>query len=209
MQGLPMRLLPALALLLPFTSPAAFVAPAQADGARSVYSSTAPKACRVARPGGAPEDSGEWLCPGQDGLVVVVSEMDLRQSVSVGRNYKDANAQPAAKTSFGPFNSTTDTVEWRLDGAGKPFAIIQRWHLADNDDLGKGGRPNTKQMLVVTRLPPGAVCHVAYVDVAANRNANEVARQAADELARGFACGKDKPKPFGSPGRATTLAAPN
>ncbi|AVT77951.1 hypothetical protein RPPS3_38890 [Rhodopseudomonas palustris] len=209
MQGLPMRLLPALAVLLPLTISAAFMAPAQADGASSVYSSTAPKACRVARPGGAPEDSGEWLCPGQDGLVVVVSEMDLRQSVSVGRNYKDASAQPAAKTSFGPFNSTTDTVEWRLDGAGKPFAIIQRWHLADNDDLGKGGRPNTKQMLLVTRLPPGAVCHVAYVDVAANRNANEVARQAADELARGFACGKDKPKPFGSPGRATALVAPN
>ncbi|WBU29043.1 hypothetical protein OOZ54_20620 [Rhodopseudomonas palustris] len=209
MQGLPMRLLPALAVLLPLAIPAALVAPAQADGASSVYSSTAPKACKVAGPGGAPEDGGEWLCPGQDGLVVVVSEMDLRQTVSVGRSYKDASEQPAAKSSFGPFNSTTDTVEWRLDGAGKPFAIIQRWHLADNDDLGKGGRPNTKQMLVVTRLPPGAVCHVAYVDVAANRNANEVARQAADELARGFACGKDKAKPFGSPGRATSLAAPN
>ena len=98
MQGLPMRLLPALAVLLPLTISAAFVAPARADGASSVYSSTAPKACRVARPGGAPEDSGEWLCPGQDGLVVVVSEMDLRQSVSVGRKYKDASAQPAAKT---------------------------------------------------------------------------------------------------------------
>ena len=209
MQVSPMRLLPALAVLFPITLPVALATPAKAEGVSSVYSSTAPKACKVARPGGAPEDSGEWLCPGQGGLVVTVSEMDLRQTVSVGRNYKDAKDQPAASASFGPFNSTTDTVEWRLDSAGKPFAIIQRWHLADNDDVGKAGRPNTKQMLVVTRLPPGPVCHVAYVDVAANRNANEVARQAADEVARGFACGKDKPKPFGTPGRATALAAPN
>ena len=41
-------------------------------------------------------------------------------------------------------------------------------------------------MLAVTRLPPGAVCHVAYVDVKANPNANELARKAADESARAF-----------------------
>ncbi|WP_114358787.1 MULTISPECIES: hypothetical protein [Rhodopseudomonas] len=209
MRGLPMRLPSALALPLLLAALPALDTPARADGATSVYSSTAPKSCRIVRPAGKDEDAGEWLCPGQDGLVVVVAEIDLRQTVTVGRNRKDANDQPAASASFGPFNSTTDTVEWRLDGTGKPFAIIQRWHLADNDDVGKAGRPNTKQMLVVTRLPPGPVCHVAYVDVAANRNANELARQAADELARGFACGKDKPRPFGTAGRATALAAPN
>ena len=48
---------------------------------------------------------------------------------------------------------------------GKPFAIIQRWHIADNADEDKNGRPTAKPMLVVTRLPPGPVCHVAYVDV--------------------------------------------
>jgi hypothetical protein len=36
-------------------------------------------------------------------------------------------------------------------------------------------------MLVITRLPPGAACHVAYVDVKANPNANAVARKAADD----------------------------
>ncbi len=66
--------------------------------------------------------------------------------------------------------------------------MIQRWHIADNDDPEKNGRPKSKQMLVVTRLPPGAVCHVAYIDVTANPQANELARKAADELARGFDC---------------------
>jgi hypothetical protein len=43
---------------------------------------------------------------------------------------------------------------------GKPFAIIQRWLIADNNDLDKAGTPTSKPMLAVTRLPPGPVCHV-------------------------------------------------
>ena len=44
-------------------------------------------------------------------------------------------------------------------------------------------RPNrsTGRVLVVTRLGPGGVCHVGYVDGRANPNANELARQIADE----------------------------
>lgn len=60
-------------------------------------------------------------------------------------------------------------------------------------------------MLAVTRLPPGEVCHVAYVDVAANPNANELARQAADDFARDFRCGIDQVKTIGQSGRTTSL----
>jgi hypothetical protein len=58
----------------------------------------------------------------------------------------------------------------------------------------------------VTRLPPGAVCHVAYVDVAANPDPNELARKAADETARDFTCGKDEVRFVGARGRAAELA---
>jgi hypothetical protein len=57
----------------------------------------------------------------------------------------------------------------------------------------------------VTRLPPGPVCHVAYIDGQANHNANELARQAADEFARDFKCGSDDVKVIGERGRAVEM----
>ena len=181
------------------------VSPANAQTIGSTYTSTAPKDCRVTSAGNGVDDSTIRVCPGKAGLVVLVSEDDLRETVSVGRNRAVAARQPAAQAGFGPFNSTTMTVEWRaLDG--KPFAIIQRWHIADNSDEDKNGRPIAKPMLAVTRLPPGPVCHVAYVDVKANPDANELARKAADETARGFKCGKDEVKVVGGSGRAVELA---
>ncbi|MCK1711538.1 MULTISPECIES: hypothetical protein [unclassified Bradyrhizobium] len=178
---------------------------AGAQSLGSSYTSTAPKDCRQIGKPGELDGSTTRVCPGRNGLLVLVAEDDLREVVSVGRNRKLAAEEPAAKVWFGPFNSSETTVEWRASGA-KPFAIVQRWHIADGTDLDKQGRPNTKAMLVVTRLPPGPVCHVAYVDAVANPNANELARKAADEAARGFRCGKDEVKIIGASGRAVELA---
>lgn len=50
------------------------------------------------------------------------------------------------------------------------------------------------------------MCHVAYNDVQANPDANALARQAADEGARSFRCGKDEVKLIGERGRAVELA---
>ncbi len=174
----------------------------------STYTSTANKDCQVAPPDRSdPVDGFFRVCRGMGNLIVTNSESDLREVVSVGRTRMAAAKEPAASAWFSPFNSTTTTIEWRHPKGGAPFAIIQRWHLADNEDLGPDDRPRTKQMLVVTRLPPGAVCHVAYVDVKANPNANEVARQAADK-ARDFNCAKDKVRVEGVSGRAVELALP-
>jgi hypothetical protein len=52
------------------------------------------------------------------------------------------------------------------------------------------------------------VCHVAYIHVKTNANANDLAREAADTLARDFKCETDKVKVFGMRGRATELALP-
>jgi hypothetical protein len=93
-----------------------------------------------------------------------------------------ARKEPAASTWFGPPNFAGDTIEWRIPaGSDTPAAIIQRWTLIPDE------QPR-RSILVVTRLPPGPACHVAYVDVAKNPNANAVARKGADELARAFDC---------------------
>jgi len=181
------------------------ISPANAQTFGSTYTSTAPKDCRMIGKPSELDGSTTRFCPGKSGLGVLISEDDLRETVSVGRNRAAAAKEPAAQAWFGPFNSTTNTVEWRAVD-GKPFAIIQRWHIADNSDEDKNGRPIAKPMLAVTRLPPGAVCHVAYVDAQANPNPNELARKAADELARNFTCGKDEVKVIGETGRAVSLA---
>ena len=178
---------------------------ANAQTIGSQYSSTAPKDCRRIGKPSELDGSTTRLCPGKAGLSVLISEDDLRETVSVGRSRAAAAREPAAQAWFEPFNSSLTTVEWRM-AAGKPFAIIQRWLIADNADRDEKDRPRDKAMLAVTRLPPGAVCHVAYVDVAANPNANELARKAADELARDFQCDKDEVRIVGVSGRAVELA---
>ena len=178
---------------------------ADAQSVGSTYTSTAPKDCRQIGKPSELDGSTMRICSGKDGLLVLIAEDDLREIVSVGRNRKEAAEEPAAKVWFARFNSSETTIEWRAMGA-KPFAIIQRWHIADSTDPDRQGRPNTKAMLVVTRLPPGPVCHVAYVDAIANPTANELARQAADDFARGFGCGKDEVKIIGTRGRAIELA---
>jgi hypothetical protein len=202
MKRVPHRQLIAPAAAALFAAAFGLISPAYAQTFSSSYTSTAPKDCRTI---GKPENgSATQVCPGKSGLVVLITEDDLRQTVSVGPNHIAARKEPAAEAGFAPFNSTGDTVEWRaMDG--KPFAIIQRWLISDTD---KAGSPISKPMLAVTRLPPGPVCHVAYIDGQANRNPNELARQAADEFARDFKCGKDEVKVIGEKGAAVSLAKP-
>ena len=194
-----------MALAVLFGTTPGLICQANAQTFSSSYTSTAPKDCRVVSAQTGVDDSTIRTCPGKAGLVVVISEDDLREAVSVGRNRAAAHKEPAAQVWFGPFNSTTNTVEWRAVD-GKPFAIIQRWHIADNSDQDKDSRPIAKPMLAVTRLPPGEVCHVAYIDAQANPNPNQLARKAADELARNFKCGKDEVQVIGEAGRAVGLA---
>src|SRR5262245_2221165 len=187
----------------------ACIAPVKAaEDFASQYTSADLKKCRKldsTKVGGS-EYGATWACPGAAGYTVVVSEGDLRMTVSVGRTVKAASDEPAASQGFGPFNSTHDTIEWRSRKGAKPFAIIQRWIIADSEKADRSGRPGRSPLLVVTRLPPGPVCHIAYVDVAANPDANVLARQAADEGAAGFDCGKDEVRIIGQRGRAIELA---
>ena len=179
----------------------------------STYTSTAKKDCRIVpQAKGEPDDGFSARLPRDGG-----SDRHQRRGRPargrVGRPdpRRPRGRNPPRKTGSARSTRPRTTIEWRHPKGGAPFAIIQRWHLADNDDTGPDNRPRTKQMLVVTRLPPGPVCHVAYVDVKANPNANELARQAADK-ARDFKCaqgqgaGGRRERPRGGTGAAVDRA---
>jgi hypothetical protein len=176
-----------------------FARAAQAEEFVSQYTSADVKKCRkfesIKIEGS--EHAASWVCKGLGGYVVVISEDDLRSSVSVGRTIEAAGEEPAASQGFASFNSTHNTIEWRSRKGGKPFAIIQRWSVSTYDE--KANKSKSRQMLVVTRLPPGPVCHVAYIDVPGNKDANAIARKAADELVRMFKCDEDEVHSFGTP----------
>jgi len=170
--------------------------PLHAQETSSVYTTfDADKTCRHA-PGREVEDYGSWRCPGYGGLIVYLAAGDQRMQVSFGRNAKQAADELAAEQTFPGFNSVyRGTVEWRVeklpDGKTRPFATILRWNVMTAADVERGDGKSTGRTLVVTRLNPGGVCHVGYVDARAP-GANEAARKLADEKARTFKCGEDK-----------------
>ena len=163
----------------------------------SVYSSfDADKTCKH-KPGKDEEDYGSWTCPGHGGLNVYLTAGDQRMQVSFGRNARAASREKAASETFPGFNSVYQgTIEWRMeklpDGKARPFATILRWNTRNAADAERDDGKSTGRTLVVTRLNPGGVCHVGYVD-ARKPGANEEARRLADEKARSFKCGKDDP----------------
>ena len=173
-------------------SPAVAQAPA-GDGVTYAYTTfDADKNCKH-RPGRDVEDYGSWTCPGYAGIAVVLSAGDQRMQVSFGPR---ASRERAASETLPSFNDVyKGTIEWRLergkDGKIRPFATILRWnYMISEDDRKASGRT-----LVITRLNPGGVCHVGYVD-GRTADANEKARKIADEKARTFRCEKDKAERF-------------
>jgi hypothetical protein len=170
-------------------------APAASQSVSRVFTQFDSEKCRHTR-GKAVEDYGSWRCAGHDGIGVFLSAGDQRMQVSFGGN---AAREPAARQTFPAFNNIyKGTVEWRLEalpnGKTRPFATILRWNVKLPDDE----RESTGRVLVVTRLGPGGVCHVGYVDARSNPNANELAQQIADQHARNFKCGTDKPVVLGN-----------
>jgi hypothetical protein len=123
---------------------------------------------------------------------------DQRVMISFGPRAKE---EPAAHQTLSSFNGEGEKIEWRIEKSANqrhPFAAIMRWSMTKPDDKGDQVRGD---VLVVTRLPPGTVCHVGHgghVDGCANPNANELAREIADKNAREFRCRKDAPMVLGA-----------
>jgi len=164
--------------------------------AESSYTALDLEKCRDVQ-GETDEDYGMWSCKGYRGIPVYVMAGDQRSYMSYGRY---AKTEPAAKQTLAAFNGEGKTIEWRLDrsasGATKPFATIVRWSTTVSSDA----EAVRGEVLIVTRLAPGPICHVGYVDARANADSDALARKIADEHARNFRCGTDEPVTLGNIG---------
>ena len=141
------------------------------------------------------------LCAGYKDLGVTFKEGDLRQSQAYGpisKAYLDE-----AFESFGPFNHTNATIEWRLGGDGAPFATIVRWFVSDPETTGDTDTRYGQVLVVSTVATPAnpTSCVAGYVDALENKDANTLARKVADEEAHDFACGADEPQWHGKRGK--------
>jgi len=188
----------------------AFACPAGSLAFESAYTSIAEGQCRKFDILNIEDNeyAATRVCAGRGGYRVFVDEADLRETLTVGKTVKQAADEPAAHDRYGAFNSYDDRIEWRIGADGKPYALIAGWSFADNANVDAGGRPSSARLLVVMRLPPGPVCKVAYIDLAANTDAHALARDAADKIARAFKCSTDSVLVIGSRGRAIQAILP-
>ena len=175
------------------------LAAAGAQANESAYTERNLDACKTL----AHEEEGPSItlqCAGYKDLPVYFKEGDLRQGQFYGPISK-AYIDNAFET-FGPFNHSGATVEWRLDADQKPFAAIARWFVSDPQQT-EGVDTRYGQILVVatvaTKENPTS-CVVGYIDALENKDANERARKVADEQAPDFVCGKSEPQWHGTRG---------
>lgn len=139
------------------------------------------------------QESGEVAaCPGLRGYPVMILEGDMKLFVSFGFN---AEFERAAKQTLPTASNRIDpTMEWLLpadDFTAPPIATILRWRTQVEQAAPEG------EVLVVTQVVPGATCQIAWIDALANKNANELAHQAAEDLAGGFDCETTMPRTYG------------
>lgn len=153
--------------------------PVSADEFDSAYTDLNLDLCLIDR---SDDFGSSWACPGYKGYPLLVAEGDLRFMLSYGFN---ARKEPAIGQTLPPFNTLGKKIEWRLtnrEGGWKPFATIVRYIFDKTEDFPGG------EVLVVTQLKEGATCQIAWVDAKANSDANEKAREAAEDLAGDFDC---------------------
>ncbi|WP_054157918.1 hypothetical protein [Rhizobium sp. AAP43] len=140
-------------------------------------------------------------CKGYKDLPVYFKEGDLRQSVQFG--IVDRALVDGAFESFSAFNHVNTKIEWRLGDNDQPVAAILRWFIDNPGPDGGSSTATRGEILVVSKVArenDGGSCFVALIDAKANPNANDLARQTADESAAKFACGMEEPEWVGSKG---------
>ncbi len=200
------------AVIAGFLAPLAAAASAAAQPVDSAYTRVADCAPRT------PPQGYEFLasflaCEGRDGWTVYLGATGHSGRIAFGERALDRQLSETPITSVAQFSNTSETIEWRMEAAGRgwrPFATIVRWRAMRPQARAGSNRlemATVEEFLVVSALDArNGACHAAYVDARRVRDANTVARRAADVMARDFACGTRAPFRIG-PAEAERLMA--
>ena len=145
----------------------------QAQPRQSVYTSLEEKRCRTLKSNNA--EGGEYLgrCPGTAGYVLLVSEGDLRQNLTVVTPKKTEHSLDLWTVVSSAFSSLGPRAEWRMNKS-RPVALIIRYNASENSE-----KPDkTTSYLVVAKITSSEICITDKISP--SPNANELARQLAD-----------------------------
>ena len=145
----------------------------------SVYSDLDLKKCKILQ-----EDketgSSESLCPGIADYKLIVTDDDLRQSVTVVDPKGKQHSLNFYSTISSGFSLLGPKAEWRVEKQGAkvfPKALIVRLNASENPD-----DPNKKtSYLAVAKITPESICVTQKIPPGPAMN--EAARQAADDSA--------------------------
>ena len=147
-------------------------------GFASTYSEIDLEACKQTSLETEEGTSATWTCDGFGDIPLFIAEGD-------GRFDLDAGVENEQFETIGAFNSLAETVEWRLKD-GEPFAVIFRYNDATVEAEGR-------TVLAVEKIgradSPG--CRVAQI-AGETPDANQVARDLADQSVADFSCGVDE-----------------
>ena len=150
----------------------------------SAYTSLNQKTCKTIDK--AKDGDGEWTisrCGGRHGWQVFIDYDDARDQLRLARSGKEFRLNHGVAT----FNSLGPRIEWRMAAAGAPaYALIYRVRWKDQ------ATNKQRSRLVVVRLSKAGACRMGSVD-SHMTEMNRRARRLADNSARGFVCGRDKP----------------
>lgn len=142
---------------------------------RSVYTSLAEADCRLVE---RDEETGGTTsrCPGTAGYALLVHDWDARMTVDVAAPGGRAHPLRYSGVITSAFSSLGPRAEWRMRN-GKPVALIVRVNAFENPET----PDRATSYLAVARITPRETCVTDRIPPSAN--ANEAARQAADQSA--------------------------
>lgn len=146
----------------------ASASPAAKATRESIYTGTVNTGC-------ADNVENEMRCKGTDGWYLDISDEGNIITLGVGR--KDLSGEPLVLTG----RSLGDKAEWRGTRSRNGFradALIVRMRPVEDDET-------VSNLLYIIKLNPAGPCFSGLVDAKANRNANALARTAADRLPDG------------------------